>query len=270
MNFNCLFYNIKSKDLSLVINEIVFENNIKMLFLCEDYNDPNILLHKLNKFDSFKYIDPISYKKNGLSLYVSSEIGTIELIQEGERFRCYMLYRENLKILVCAVHIQSKLYSTEDLQSLDANLISEELYSLEKIHKSNSTIIVGDFNMNPFEKGMMKMDCFNCVFEKNTALKGIRIYREKEFPLFYNPMINHFNEYAHIVPGSYYYRSNRENSLFWHVFDQVIFRGDIIKEIQNEDVEIIYKIKDLKLINEEGLPDISIASDHLPLKFKMR
>ena len=82
-------------------------------------------------------------------------------------------------------------------------------------------------------------------------------------------MINYLNDFRE-SPGSYYYRSNKGNSLRWHVFDQVLYRPELAKKYQNDDVQIITMINGRSLLNANGTPNSSDYSDHLPILFKVR
>ena len=50
------------------------------------------------------------------------------------------------------------------------------------------TVIVGDFNMNPFEPGMAGILGFQAVMDRRIAQRITRTVDRKEYSFFYNPM----------------------------------------------------------------------------------
>ena len=62
------------------------------------------------------------------------------------------------ELLIVAVHLPSKLYQTDDDQAFYARRLSEEISEQEKEIGHNRTMVIGDFNMDPFETGMILAD----------------------------------------------------------------------------------------------------------------
>src|SRR5258708_19475778 len=92
------------------------------------------------------------------------------------------------ELLIVAVHLPSKLYQTDDDQAFYARRLSEEISEQEKEIGHNRTMVIGDFNMDPFETGMILADGLHAVMDKNIAKDRNRNVRGKSYPLFYNPM----------------------------------------------------------------------------------
>jgi hypothetical protein len=82
---------------------------------------------------------------------------------------------------------------------------------------------------------------------------------------FYNPMWSHFGERGPSPPGSYYYRSSSQVAYFWHFFDQVLLRPDLLDSCSDDDVRVITEVGGRSLLDCEGRPDARHGSDHLPL-----
>ncbi|HGJ66428.1 TPA: hypothetical protein ENS27_13780, partial [bacterium] len=69
--------------------------------------------------------------------------------------------------------------------------------------------------------------------------------------------------------GTYYYPNAEHESLFWYMFDQVLIRPELLGRFKNEDLSILTSDNEISFLNENGTPDKSIASDHLPLLLKL-
>jgi endonuclease/exonuclease/phosphatase family metal-dependent hydrolase len=60
-----------------------------------------------------------------------------------------------IEILLVAVHIQSKLHADEREQAFISTRIANEINKREQEQMHTRTIVIGDFNMNPFETGLV-------------------------------------------------------------------------------------------------------------------
>lgn len=69
-------------------------------------------------------------------------------------------------------------------------------------------------------------------------------------------------------PGSYYCSQSEQIAYFWHMFDQVLLRPDVLPMFQNDKLKIIDRVGDISLLNNNGIPDKKI-SDHLPILFQL-
>lgn len=53
------------------------------------------------------------------------------------------------------------------------------------------------------------------------------------------------------------------------MFDQVLIRPDLLEAFDNKDLMILTSDGVTSFISRQGLPDSTVASDHLPLLFKL-
>lgn len=123
--------------------------------------------------------------------------------------------------------------------------------------------------MDPFEAGIAGVQGLHGVRTRALAEKGARTVDGEQYHFFYNPMWQHFTDTDTKAPGSYYYLSSRPVAYFWHLFDQVLIRPDLLQYFQNQQVRIIDHDGEQSLLTDRGLPDDTIASDHLPLLFQL-
>jgi hypothetical protein len=104
---------------------------------------------------------------------------------------------------------------------------------------------------------------------RETASKGSRRVAGREYPFFYNPMWGHFGDMNEGSPGTYYYSGSRHKEFFWHIFDQILIRPALIEFFQHDSLKILSTDDNVSFLTTQGLPNKSIASDHLPILFKL-
>jgi hypothetical protein len=69
-------------------------------------------------------------------------------------------------------------------------------------------------------------------------------------------------------PGTYYSTAGAQVVYFWHMFDQVIFRPDLLSRFHNDDLHIVDSDGVNSFLTQDGLPNQNI-SDHLPITFRL-
>lgn len=172
-------------------------------------------------------------------------------------------------VLVGIVHLPSKLHVSRESQILIAGSVSEEIDRLEKVKKHKRTIVFGDFNMDPFEPGMVAAGALHSVFGRVIAAEQTRIVHGRQYTFFYNPMWSHYQDEPGRPSGSYFSRRAEEVCQFWHVFDQVIVRPELLPFFTSDAVRIVHSIGDQTLIDNQGKPRTQFFPDHLPLSFEL-
>jgi hypothetical protein len=128
-----------------------------------------------------------------------------------------------IEILLVAVHIQSKLHSDEITQLSSSIEIANQINLCEEEQKHTRTIVIGDFNMNPFELGLVSPDAFHAVMDQQVAATT-KTVRKKIKKFFYNPMWSCLGDMSKGTSGTYYYSSSKIPSYYWNTFDQVLIR----------------------------------------------
>jgi hypothetical protein len=91
----------------------------------------------------------------------------------------------------------------------------------------------------------------------------------EEFRIFYNPMWSFLGDASSGPPGTYYRGPAGQVSFFWHMFDQVLFRPNLLPRFDSGDLAILTSAGDQSLMTVEEIPDTAVASDHLPLLFRL-
>ncbi len=221
-----LFWNIKnnSKCIDLLINDISFEEFDLFFFSEFDENFSNSIITASSR-SLVKLASPINGKSR-IKAFSRLPKKLFSLKEEyTDKFSHYILQipDNGIKINLFSVHLISKLHSSENEQYNLATDLVRKIYSIEEDSNNRNSIVVGDFNMNPFERSMISANAFNAVNYTRIANMEKRTYMGQKKFFFYNPMWKYLKDSTKIR-HSYYYTPNHEESVYFNLFDQVIIR----------------------------------------------
>ncbi len=269
MNF--LFWNINKKPLQDLLAVLVREHFVDVLILAECEIDDVTLLETLNKNQSPKYGIALSYVPNQrIKIFTTLPRESFRPLRD-EGNAAFRLLKPPVgeEILLVAVHLSSKMFQSDHEQTLNATRLARSIREVEIEVGHTKTLVVGDLNMNPFEHGLIAAEAFHAVMTKEIALRESRKVSGEERPFFYNPMWGRFGDYSPGVSGTYYYGAGNQVNYFWNIFDQVLLRPQLLAFFDEKNLEILSDVGDDSLLNNNGLPDTSLASDHLPILFRL-
>jgi len=175
--------------------------------------------------------------------------------------------RQTSELLLFGLHLQSKLYYSEGDQAAASVRINTVIGATEQAKGHTRTLAVGDFNMNPFESGMISSAGFHAVPTKAIARKATRKVNGEDVHFFYNPMWRHFGDRPNRSAGTYYKWQSNPLAYFWHIFDQVLIRPSLLQAFRDDSLAILTDIDGTPLLTDAGTPSAAVASDHLPIIF---
>lgn len=117
---------------------------------------------------------------------------------------------------------------------------------------------------------MICADGLHAVMTKDIAIKRSRTVRQQAYPYFYNPMWGRFGDTTKGPPGTYYHSRANYHEYFWHMFDQVLIRPELLGTFDSETLQILTECGETMFLRRSGEPDATRISDHLPLVFTLK
>ena len=270
---NIGFWNIglsKKKDMDLVetanesLSWLINSQDLDILAVCEfpeqnpDFlNSENVRDRQYEEaFSIIPRLDTrIFYSKQTVSCFDNTSV-----IDE-ERHCMNRFSASGLEFNLSCVHLPSKLYGLDDnTRKIAARSVLKGIKKTEA-EFDNMTIVVGDFNADPYEGTMLGADGFHALPDKNYAKTGRKV-QGIVFEAFYNPTWNLYGDYNQPT-GTHFYNNSQETNQLWYLLDQVIMRPDMIEKFIPESLHIIYEgVKD-----KHGKPG---KSDHFPIVFSLK
>ena len=261
-----VFWNINKKSIGPALTLLAEEIRPDILFLAEAQMGPVGILNALNskKTTYFFNPDPICEKVLMFSKYRDEYV---KPATSNLRYTVRTVSVPNYpEFNLMSLHYQSKRNWKTEGQAAHTMELNLAIREFENNTKSKMTLLIGDFNMNPFELGMVQTTGFHSVMSKDIALKGGRSVDGKEYPYFYNPMWSFYGDHGKgDVNGTLYSQLSEPINYFWNIFDQVLIRPDLIPYVNEEAIEIITQLgESYNLLKKNNLINTSI-SDHLPI-----
>ena len=135
------------------------------------------------------------------------------------------------------------------------------VHGYEQSLKIDKTIVVGDFNANPYDEELLLPNAFNAMLFKGILrARGSRTWHGKSYPFMYNPTVHWLSEDTETY-GSHYYSSGDGTSPVWNCYDQALVSRTLMDGVRS--YSYLRRIGETDLIARRR-PKRKI-SDHLPL-----
>lgn len=278
---NVLFWNInrnvtegKEKIERYIIN-CVAENDVDIAVFAE-YKDKNGSVINIdcaaierglgNMFTWIKGIEP----DGAVILLARKSIGKVCKIQQDidSRYSLYVVDTALKKYLLAAVHLEDRQndpYSEERIETI--RRLRNEITENEEFLNIENTLVIGDFNANPYDRELTSKRALNAVLFKG-IIKASEYTnpRSDRIKRFYNPIIHYLSEDTEMYGSFYFSNANKYWTPYWCCLDQVLVRKSLVDLIQ--DVTYLKAIAGDSLLKRTNIPQDKI-SDHLPLLLKL-
>jgi hypothetical protein len=280
-----LFWNLGEQPLQVIVGNLARLHQVDVLILAECTIPEADLLRELNRDNpntqktGFRPPDPDSLCER-IVIYPRFPGRHLRRKEESEKYTCRILKAPgHEEILLFALHFASKRFRSDESQSLSVPGFSRIIREQERTAGHERTLLVGDFNMNPYELGLVGAEGLNAVMTREIARRGSRMVDGIEYPFFYNPMWGLFGDakHEHHPPGNpehqpagtCYYPSAESRWYFWNMFDQVLLRPALIPCFRHAELRILVTDGSTVFLNRRGIPRRRQVSDHLPLLFRL-
>lgn len=259
-----LFWNThKNVDINSTISELVVENNISIVVLAEYIANIDDLLSilllqyglKMQRYYSCCERITIIGAVNDVEMRFDSDHTTIQVI--------------NGKDILCCAHLNSKIYSDHEAQrQIHIEQLMREIAIVEKDIGSENTIIVGDFNINPYDTSCLDARYFHSIPVYEETKRKSRVVAGNKYAMFYNPMWRFLGDKEQPY-GTYYHNNSNSINTYWNLYDQVIIKPALRERFVDDSLKIVTETQSKYLLDSNGHPDVEI-SDHLPIVFEIR
>lgn len=265
-----LLWNIYGKNLIGPLIQVIIENEIDVVALIETKKiELDTVINQLNlKGCRWKKLE---FCPNAdIRLIVKDEIN-VSIHCEEKHYNTYKIKQNEELLLLTVVHLSSAMYKSEEARSSRAEDVSNVIRKIEEElfgENEYKSIVIGDFNLQPYSRGIIGAYGFNATMSIIKA-KKVSWTVDGEKKLFYfNPTWKIMGDNKN-VQGSYYNNSDQDDkAIFWYSFDEVLIRPSLIDRFIWNNFVIIEETKDHKFIRNEII-DKNNYSDHLPVKFEI-
>ncbi len=179
-----------------------------------------------------------------------------------------------LSLLIVGVHLDSGNHQSVQRRAIWARRAVQDVRQLENDLNHTRTILVGDFNMNPFDGGLVDADALHAVMTRDLAL-GRHVERPQGLPLFLQSDVEFSGRLAppgpagpshRLPPGTHFYGPSGELAThFWQMYDQILLRPDMMDRLLHLEVMVTDGVA--PLVTPSGRPKSQALTDHLPIHF---
>lgn len=264
-----LFWNLNRKPLAHRVAKLATSRAVDIVILAECVIDPEEMSGALRQMTGRQYVLPYSQCEK-IMIYCGFAEDRLKTEADADRFTLRRLTLPDAdEILLVAAHLQCKLYDSNESQVYEFVRLADEIRRVEQEIGHSRTVLVGDLNANPFEPGVVSARGLHGVMTRQRAVRRQRTVQGKAYPFFYNPMWGRLGDETKGPPGTYHNNPGGHVNFFWNTFDQVLVRPDLLSAFRYEDLDVLTDDGESPLISTRGTPDAVVASDHLPIVFKL-
>ena len=260
-----LFWNThRNNKINPILCDLIVENGFSIIILAEYFSDANNLIQLL----SLRGLSMQQYPTTGCEgIYIFGKTGLdIDPNIQTDKSSIQIIDHD---IVLCCVHLNSQIYSDNDeIREIHIEQLIRDIISVENEINTQKTIVVGDFNINPYDKSCISARYFHGLPVYKEAKRNSRTVAEKKFYMFYNPMWNFLGDFNEPY-GTYYKNTSSTINTYWNIYDQVIIRPILRPYFIDESLKILTKTEKMSLLDEKGHPNLEI-SDHLPITFEIK
>jgi hypothetical protein len=262
-----MFWNTRGNAVGPLIGRACREQGVDVLILAENSLSSRELLTSLNDHGEFRFFS-FNQVASSVSFFARLPRESIHPVFDDGRVAIRRIAPPlGPEILVTACHLPSKLHRDTEDQYYRARILRRQITNAEVQVGHRNSLIIGDFNMNPFEAGMIAADGLHAVMDKRLVERSARTIQGESWDYFYNPMWSRLGDESEGPSGTYYYSASHLLSYYWNTFDQVLLRPSLLPYYDSKRLSILSQIGDTSLLGSSG--PIASISDHLPIILRL-
>lgn len=269
---NVLFWNMQKKPLLHRVARMATVQGADVVLLTECDQTDTELLAALNGGGKGPYRCPT--RRNDrfrvASVFPASVFGE-RYTDSSRRLSVYELRTRALEpLLIGLVHLVSPAqWEDREHRNGAAAEVAGDLRQFERKRGHARTVVIGDFNLNPFDDGLVGVSGFHSLMTRSLAReRDGRVVQGSERPAFFNPMWQFLTDRGTRPSGTLYFDHTRPINPYWHTPDQVLVRPELVDRLV--EVQVLETDGTDSLVDTAtGRPNTSNGSDHLPLLFRL-
>lgn len=257
-----ILWNVHNRDLSQLVCNLAAHTEADVIVLNENSVPCTKILQELHQNVSTDFFIPRSYSEQRFHCFCRSQKLDMSEVHSGFRTSVRNLRIGHHHILLTLVHgIDMRNYDAEHRQQFAQNL-STDLQFVKDQQGTEEIVLLGDFNMNPFDRGMTLPAGLNAMMTRECIRQGVRRHLDKDYDFYYNPMWSLFGDLTDGPAGTVYDTSS-QGPYGWNMLDQVVIHHSIVSMFNG--VKILTSAGEHSLMDAKGRPDSKNASDHFPI-----
>lgn len=268
----CLFWNQSRKNLASVVAAAALPLRLDIIAVCEASGSYKSSLKELNRVT--KYHATTGRVGERFQIFTRFPPNFVSVRHEADRFIILdvtLPAREPFLLMV--LHGPSKGAGwTATGIALELSHYAASLRETQAKLDRPHAVVVGDFNANPYEPGMVGAAAFNTVMDARQLVRREipeKTVQGRKYSHFYNPMWNLWGDCTPGPPATYYYDAHTQEEAQWHMLDQVIVSPAMVEYLNVPSIRVIDQVGEHRLVTAQGRPRKAHYSDHLPLYFEL-
>ena len=263
-----LFWNVQRRPLAGLVSSLISEFSVDVVVLAECDQSHSEFLSTLNDATTtpFRRRSPIDIDLRVYSRLPTRVVRPFTSDINGHLGTYRVAWPNRPELLLVTLHYHSRRNWDPGDQDQFAPEVMADVRRQERRLAHQRTIIVGDFNMNPFDRGLVAANGFHAVATRNFAAEKSRTVDGRSYDMFYNPMWRFFGDDGQAPSGTHWYRPSKPVVYGWNLYDQVLLRPSVMNGLR--ELAICGRAGAVPLIRDDR-PDSGVASDHLPVYFSV-
>lgn len=258
-----LFWNIARNRIEEILGEACEAHEVDILMLAEAEQRSWDLVRNLSSHKEYRWKE-IEFIRSRVRFFTRYPEDCVRSVYDDARVSIKNVALPGLlQVLIVGVHLRSKLYGDEADRDFEVRHVRDVMLESEAKVGHKNTVVIGDFNMAPFETPLVSAAGLHAVMDRQVAQRESRQVGGESFEFLFNPMWSRLGDETEGPPGTYYYGRSRVVNHFWYALDQVLLRPGLIRAYERGRMSVLQRISDRPLL-KGGRPDRQI-SDHLPL-----
>jgi exonuclease III len=199
-----VFWNVNRKDLTDAVCALAKSTAADVIILNENNVPSSETLCALRQEVSPEFYIPAPASEERFHCFCKNSALDLSEIHSGFRTSVRKFRFANQMTLLVLVHgLDIRNYDSKK-RLLFASKLADEIAFVRDDKKINKLILLGDFNMNPYDDGMNEAEGLNAMMTKACAEKKTRQYCKKDYDLYYNPMWSLFGDNTKGPAGTIY------------------------------------------------------------------